>query len=417
MGFSLVDTFFIGMLGTKPLAAISFCMPVNFILLNFIMGIVIGLSSVLAKTLGTGKNDHAAQITTDNLFTYVLLFVGITLTAQIFLEQIFRTMGADNEVMPLIDAYMRPWLGFSVLLAIPMIANGAIRSTGDMKMPSIIMIISGVVNGILDPFLIFGIGPFPELGMRGAAYATVVSWVFACLVALLVLRRRYRLLNFRISSPSVLWSSCRPVLYIGIPAAITNLLVPMAGAIMTSIIASHGATAVAAFGVGSRIEMLAMIVVMALGAAMTTFVAQNLGAGNTARISESIQYSTRFTIKSQLLIFVLLAVCSPLIARIFSDDEQVIHLVIIFLIILPISYPAQGLSMLIGAIFNALHKPIDAMFLSLLRLFIFYIPLSWLGSQFFDIYGFFIGALLGNLLAGVMAYLWLRRHRQKYMMG
>lgn len=416
MMFGLIDTFFISMLGTTPLAAIGFCMPVIFVVLNFTMGMVIGLSAVLARTLGKGDHHLAAVISSNTLFISLLLVLILALTALSVISPLFRAMGADDSVLPYIEVYMTPWLANIVFLAIPMVINGAIRSTGDMKTPSIIMIISGAINGILDPLLIFGIGPFPEMGMQGAAWATVISWYVVSVYALIVLRHHYKLLLFRISKPAELWNSIRPVLFIGLPAAVTNLLLPVAGAIMTAIISQHGTAAVAAFGVGSRIEMLAMVIIMALGAAITTFIGQNLGAGNHARINESISKSLRFSVSYLVAMYFILVLCSPLVARIFSSDEAVISLIMLFLLIVPLSYPAQGFLMLSGSIFNALHRPIDAMLLSVLRLFGFFIPCAWLGSLWFGLHGFFFGAVIGSLAASIPSYLWLRRYRRQYMM-
>ena len=414
MTFGLVDTFFISMLGTLPLAAVGFSMPVVFVVMNFTMGLSIGLSVILAKVLGANQHEKAARLTTDNLVLALILVVVVSLLGLATISPLFSLLGAGEDVMPYVREYMTPWYIGVAFLVIPMVGNGAIRATGDMKTPSMIMIVAGIVNGILDPLLIFGIGPFPEMGISGAAWATVISWMVTFIGALWILRKRNKLITFQKPSMAEIFSSWKPVLYIGIPAGITNLLIPVATGVMTAIIARHGPEAVAAFGVGSRIEAIAMVTIMAMGASLTTFIGQNIGAQQLGRIKDAITISLKFTLWFQTLISVLLILASSLIARLFSDDVVVIAIIVLFLSTLSFSYPAQAILMLTGSMFNSLQKPIDAMILSIIRLFVFYIPMAWLGSRWFGLTGFFIGAVIGSIIASGIAYFWLRRRLKEF---
>ena len=159
---------------------------------------------------------------------------------------------------------MIPWLIGIVFVVIPIVGNSAIRATGDTKTPSFIMLIAAIVNAILDPVLIFGYGIVPRMGIRGAAIATVISYISIMIVSLWVLGKRERMLTIDWPDITEIINSFRDLLYIGIPAILSQIIYPFSNLILTSIAASIGDKTVAAFGVGSRIEAIAMIGAMAL---------------------------------------------------------------------------------------------------------------------------------------------------------
>ena len=209
LAFNLVDTFFIGMLGTQALAAISFTFPVTFVVTSLTMGLGAGLCALLGHALGQGRHDEAARITTDCLFLAVILVTLLAVLGALTIEPLFTLLGASAELISLIHDYMLIWYLTVPMLVIPMVGNAAIRTTGDTKTPSLVMGVAGLVNGVLDPLLIFGPGPFPEWGIRGAAIATSISWLMAMLVSLHILRKREQLLSWRLS-PAAAGPLARP---------------------------------------------------------------------------------------------------------------------------------------------------------------------------------------------------------------
>ena len=174
--FAIVDTLYIGRLGAEPLAAMGFIFPINFIVMNLIRGLSVGVSSTIARAIGEGNQPKVQRLATDGLGLAILIVTVLSLVGLTQLKAIFSLMGAEEEMLALISDYMIPWcLGVGFLI-IPMVAVAVLRATGDTKTPAIIMSIAGIINIVLDPFLIFGIGPFPRLELQGAALATVSSW-------------------------------------------------------------------------------------------------------------------------------------------------------------------------------------------------------------------------------------------------
>ena len=284
-----------------------------------------------------------------------------------------------------------------------MTGNAILRAGGNTKTPSMLMAFAGFSNAVLDPLLIFGLGPFPALGIQGAAWATVISWAmaFAYLYRLLIFKQE--MISRKFPSPEVMATSGREMLRIGIPAAGANMMTPLAAGVMTAIAAGFGNSAVAAFGVGARLEPIATLLVLAMSTSLPPLISQNYGAGHVNRVAEAYRIAIRFVLVWQLLIYGVLALLAPVIAEVFSDDPEVISTIRLFLWILPLGYGMQGVIILTNSSLNALHQPMSALWLSIARFFVFYVPLAWLGSVYFGLWGFFGGAVAGNLLMGLIS--------------
>ena len=197
MMFNIVDTFFISMLGTEPLAAVSFTFPVTFTVISLAIGLGIGTSAVIAKALGSNKIEEARFDASVSLIVALLLVILLSFVGYLLIDPIFTLLGAGQLVLPLIHDYMNIWFIGSVFLITPMIGNSVLRASGDTKTPSIVMGGAGLINAILDPILIFGWGPVPALGIQGAAIASVIAWGVAVIIILYVLGVKKRLLSLK----------------------------------------------------------------------------------------------------------------------------------------------------------------------------------------------------------------------------
>jgi len=404
MTFNLVDTFFVGLLGTQPLAAISFTFPITFTVISLTIGLGIGTSAVIAKALGKGDNDSAKDSGTSALILAAIVVGIISFIGYLYTDEIFTLLGASKALLPLIHQYMDIWYISSICLIGPMIGNSILRASGDTKTPSKIMGGAGLINAALDPILIFGIGPIPAMGIQGAAIATVISWVCGLFFVLYTIGYKRELIHTSLLSFKQFIASSKGILHIGLPAAGANMLTPIAAAILTAIVAQHGESAVAAFGVGSRIESIACLVVLAMSMTLPPFISQNFGANNMHRVEEAYRTSTKFVMLWQIFIYILLVVLAPFIADAFSKEESVAEIIKLFIWILPLGYGLQGVIILTNSSFNALHKPMVALVLSIIRLFICYVPLAYLGSIFYGLEGLFIGGFLGNLIMAGISY-------------
>ena len=409
MAFNLVDTFFVGRLGSNQLAAMSFTFPVVLIIASLAMGLGVGASAVVSRAIGEQRENMVRRLTTDSLILATLLVVLFVTSGLLTIEPVFRLLGAEPQLLPLIRQYMTIWYLGMPFLVMPMVGNNAIRATGDTRTPSMVMLTAMLVNVIFDPLLIFGIGPFPRLELAGAAIATVISRLITFVVALWILYRRERMITFRPPSSSELLNSWRQILYIGLPVAGTNMITPFTAGFITKLVAVYGITAVAAYGVASRIDAFALIVVGALSSVLSPFVGQNLGARRLDRLRTAVTHSQRFAFLWGLGIFLLLAFLKGPLARLFNDDPQVIDTITVYLGIVPLAYGLLGVMQLSNTTLNVLGKPLHATGVILLQMFALTIPLALLGSRYFGLIGIFAAAASANTIAGVTSYLWLRR--------
>ncbi|TMO02975.1 MATE family efflux transporter [Pseudoalteromonas sp. S558] len=405
MMFNIVDTFFISLLGTDPLAAVSFTFPVTFTVISLAIGLGIGTSAVIGKALGSNKIDEARFDASISILVAFVLVLILSFIGYLLIDPIFTLLGAGQQVLPLIHEYMNVWFIGSVFLITPMIGNSVLRASGDTKTPSIVMGGAGLINAVLDPLLIFGFGPIPAMGIQGAAIASVIAWGVAVVIILYVLIVKKRLLSLKAGSQTVI-GAIRKMLKIGLPAAGANMLTPVAMAVMTAMVAHHGPEAVAAFGVGSRIESIASILVLALSMTLPPFVSQNFGAGKLCRVKEAYIGTLKFVMIWQFVIYIILIALSGFISQMFGKEQAVIDVIKLFIYTIPLSYGLQGVIILSNSSFNALHKPMNALFLSAIRLFVFYLPFAYIGNELAGLTGLFIGAGLGNLFTALVSYKW-----------
>ena len=379
MGLGLVDSYFISYLGTNELAAMGFVVPISFAMTSASLGLGMAISSITSKLIGAEKTQTAARLITDGFLLTIIVSIFLSALLYLNLETVFTLAGADSITMPAIMAYMETWLLGCVFLMLTQVCSSTFRAIGDTATSAKLSIVLTVVNLILDPIFIFGFGPIPAFGITGTAIATVVAVFLACAMSVYYLGWVERLLLPELPKWSIFKKNFSELISIAIPAVLANIIVPLTGAVITSIVASYGAVAVAAFGVGGRIEAVSLIVVYALSATLPMFIGQNLGAGKKERISEAIRLSFTFVFILQLGIYLLLLVASPLISKSFSDEIEVQNIINSFLLLVPISYGLSAMIILVNVAMNVLGRPRLALYINLARLFLIYTPLALFG--------------------------------------
>jgi len=409
MLLGLVDTFFISILGTIELAAASFVMPIYMLIVNVALGIGMGISSLTSRLIGEGKHDDAARFITDSHILALIITSIIALVLFLVINPLFETMGADQNVLPDIRGYMYIILMGTPFLILTFIGNSTFRAIGNIKASAILSAILSATNLILDPLFIFGLGPFPALGMPGAALATVLAAAITFACSFYVLGFKEKLIDFHRPKFKNLIDNWNNLLSIAIPAMGANMMTPVAAAIMTGLIARYGAESVAGFGVGTRIESLSLLIAYALSSTLPMFIGQNIGAGRGDRAYKALILCLRFVLIFQIAVYLLLLLITPFITNSFSDDQNVVNVIKTYLFILPLTYSAHAVVILVMVSLNVLRRPRTALLISIIRLMILYIPLAYLGSHFWGMTGLFVGAACGNVIAGLVAFRIVKR--------
>jgi Na+-driven multidrug efflux pump len=309
---------------------------------------------------------------------------------------------------------MQIWLAGMVCVVIPIIGNNCIRATGDTLTPSLIMVVDLGINIILDPIFIFGFGPVPAMGIKGAAVATVISRAFAVPFSLSILGMRNKMLTIHAFKLRDILSSWAQILYIGLPVGATNLLTPITAGIITRLISDFGVQNVAALSAGTRIEHFVVIPLIAMGASMVPFVGQNWGAQLYDRVHRAQRISYVACMSWGMFCIVVLTVFSGVLAPIFTREAQVLDALVIYLCIMPVAFGFRGICMAANGSMNAINHPLHSSAMTIIRLVIFQWPLAFTGAKLFGYKGILVGIVIAEILAALLSACWLtslfRRH-------
>lgn len=405
--FQVIDTYFVGQLGANSLAALSFASTLYFLILGLFMGLSVGVSIPIAQAKGEGNHLKLSKIVKVSLMLSLLLSISISVISIQFLFPIFSLLGAEPEIIPLIQEYLRPLLLGIPLLTLGLLIGSILRANGNVSKPELLMAFSGVINLVLDYLLIFGAFGFPELGIKGAAYASVFSWLVIIIGMLYFLYKEEILLNTRslsLNTKEIL----KEIQKISTPTIITQMIGPLTLTYLTFILAKQSALAVAAFGVSGRIETLLLIGVLGVSTAMTPFISQNKGAQFASRVEEAIKFGGKASVYLGLFVALILFIFIKPIAALFSENTEVIDYTSNYFYIVGLSYVFYGLYIITSSIFNGLSLIFQSLKLSLVKSFAFTIPLTLLGS-FWGINGIYIGLAASNVLAGLFSAYEMRK--------
>ena len=407
ISFQLVDTYFISKLGKTELAAISFTFPVTYFLFSFTMGFGIAMSSVASRLIGQGRINDVRRVTTHGLLLGSIVAVIVTFLGMLLHDSVFLSLGASPEMTAIIREYMMIWFAGNAFFTIPLIGNSSIRATGDTFSPALVMCLAAGINVALDPLLIFGGFGIPAMGMKGAALSTVFGNACALIACIYILGSHKKLLlplsDLRLEKFK---DSLRRLLVIALPVGVTNGISPLVGSAIVAFLAMQGESAVAAYGVATRVEAFAFVILMALAIGMAPIVGQNWGANKPMRVLETIRLVISFNILWSPFIAVLLALSSYKIASLFSTDPEIIRLTVLFFWIVPVSYLFSNLVNGWCSVFNAIGKPQRSLTMIVLKMLVLTLPCVWLGGRLLGTYGIFLAIAAVNTASGLAFHLW-----------
>ncbi len=407
--FEAADLFFISKLGDAPLAAVSFAMPVIWLIYGIGIGFEAGAASCVSRAIGRNRQDQARRLTTDTMVLGTLAALLLCLAGLATIGPVFSLLGATAGLMPLVTDYMSIWYWVAPLDIALWTSLASIRARGNTLLESKVITVAALLNLVLDPVFIFGLFGFPRMEIQGAALATLVATAVMLLFTLAHLHFRLKVYANPLAPLKVIFDSWRHMLHIGIPAMITNAIIPVSSGIVVAMIATYGVDAVAGFGIAMRIEPIFLIPFYALSAVASPFFGQNIGSGNFDRLQEARRIITRFCLGFGLALAIVLILIAKPLTGLFSQSESIQMVAVHYLWIAATSYGAYGLVMSVNASFNGMGRPIPGVVISVCRVIIVFLPLALLGRHLFEMPGLFAATTISNLLMGTVAYIWLGR--------
>lgn len=405
MSVGIIDAYFVGQLGPGPLAAISFIFPITVALSSLGVGVMVGINSVLSRALGRGDDDKAEQRAVAGVVFSLLVGIAIGLLLYAIKGPLFELMNAEDDILPLIDAYMTPYaLGFPVLI-LSQGLNGVLRAQGAAIRSSAVLWVIAVSNWILDPLLIAGWGPFPAYGVAGAAYASIGAFVISSIAGLILVQTS----ELRLHIDKFRWrewqAAAKELVSVGGPAALSNSVNPIGLSILTAFLATFGQEQVAGFGAAGRLQSFAVVPLLALSSSIGAIVGQNWGAEKYGRAWAALKYSFFFSLIYGLATAAILVVFRDSFGSLFTEDSEVLDAIGLYLSIAAWGYAGYGMLIVANGALNAMDRAPVATTMSFARVFLVMVPVAWIAGNMMGggtswVYG---GELAANIAGGIMA--------------
>jgi putative MATE family efflux protein len=407
--YNLVNTFWVAKLGYPAVAAITVVMPFFFFTMAVGVGTGIGMNALSSRKFGERDASAPNRVTGQGFFLSIGLGLLFALITNLFPRQILKLCGATPEILDMGESYIRILgLGMPTFL-FSLISRNVFHAAGDTMRPMIFTVGSQVLNCIIDPFLIFGIWFFPQLGVTGAAVASVTASLLGSLYSL------WYILSGR-TSYRIVWRDCLPdfkiireIYRVGMPAIFMEGTESVVFALFNNVAAGFGTVALAALGIGMRIADLAFMPIIGVAHGLMPIVGFSLGAKLWQRLWGAVRRAAVWLALLMLGATILLEIFIPQVVRLFNSDPELIAIAVPGLRIFCISLVLVGPTIICITTFQGLSRGTTAWLLSLARQMFFFIPLLYILSYFLGIEGVWLTMPISDTLGAAVAIGWLYR--------
>ena len=378
--YLLADLYWVGRLGKEAIAAVG--LSGNLMMLVMALTQMLGVGTTTVISQAAGRKDQATAEVAFNQSIVLSLFVALLFGIVSFpLRTAYsQSMSADAPTAAMAVSYLA-WFIPALMLQFPLVSLGsALRATGIIKPAVGLQVLSVILNMILAPLFIFGVGPFPKMGVAGAALATFLSILIANILTVIYFEKNFRYLRVRVSQwpprMKIWWSMLR----IGLPAGAEFALMAVYIVIVYAIIRGFGAAAQAGFGVGARVMQAMFLPVIAVAFAVGPVVGQNFGGRRADRVRQSFYSALGITTGLMVLLTILSQCASGIFIRGFSKDPSVIAFGSEYLQIISFNFVAMGIVFTSSSVFQGIGNTWPPLIASATRLFLFALPAAYLSG-------------------------------------
>ena len=412
--FSIVDMKFVGKLGPSAIAAVSMSGIVMGILFVVIIGIYMGTIALVARFVGAKQLEKAEDVAMQSLILGAFCYTIVVIICYPLAASILRALGADKDVIQQGVGYIKIVFLGSFTMILSVVFGSVLRAAGDAITPLKIMVVSTAINIALDPLLIFGYWGFPRLGVAGSALATVIargvgtvilSWIFLTGRAVVKLRIRDLKVDF-----SMMWRITR----LGIFASLQAIMRNVSGLVLTPIVARYGTFAIAASGIGMRLQMVVMMPAFGLATAVSTLVGQNLGAGKPERAERSAWITAGVGAAIMTLFGIIFIIFAQNVITFFDDDSELVRIGVEYMYIIAGTFGFVGIAIILSRALNGAGDTISPMVITAIGFVGLRITLSILLSSSFGLRGVWFGIAVSSVIQGLMVAYWFNTGRWKH---
>lgn len=407
--YNLADMFWVGRLSKEALAAITFSYPMVFLFISLGMGVAVAGSVLVAQYEGANEREKAEYAASQTLVFSLLVAILLGIGGFFLVTQVLELLGASPDVIPLATSYLEivtlglfSLFGFSVFIAL-------MRGYGETVTPMIIMLISVVLNIIIDPFLIFGWLWFPALGIQGAAIATVFCRGLGLLIGLWILFTGRKGLQVHLKDMVPDYDFFKRIINIGIPASIEGTGRAVSVNALLSVVGGFSTSVVAGYGIGIRVFSTVFLPALAVSRSVETMTGQNIGARRFDRAERANYLASKVMFVAMTLLGLLVFFTAPAIVSIFTPEPEVIEVGAEFLRYISLTFGFVGAARVFSGGFRGAGQTLVAAAIAILMLGVIRYPLAIYFTNIFSRVGIWWAFVVSNVSGLFIAYFWFRR--------
>lgn len=416
--FALVDAFFISRLGSEDaLATIGLTETFMFIVMSVALGISSAATAMVSRRIGEDKVEEATYAGVQSIFLAIVMSLGLGLIGFLYAPDLLRLMGGSEHLVAEGTSYCRIMLSFNIVLVLLFVINAVFRGAGNASIAMRTLWLANGINIILDPCLIFGLGPFPELGLKGAAIATCIGRGIGVLYQLYYLLNGRSLIKVGIKHLTIVKDMLLRQIQVAIGGAGQYLLTTISWILVIRIVAVFGSDALAGYTVAMRVIMFTILPSWGLSMAASTLVGQNLGAGKADRAEASAWKAAYYNMLFLASISVLAFFVAPPVIGVFSDNPEVVRNGVLALRIICAGYIFYAYEMVLGQSFNGAGDTYTPSLLNFIAFVLIQVPLAYVLAIIVGLgpKGVYISIAFSSAILAVMAIVVFRRGNWKHV--
>ena len=413
--YNIVDSYFVSQVSEKGLAAISLAFPIQNLLIAFGVGTAVGVTSLISRRLGQGRQDEADSAATHGILLSLCTYVLFALYGAFFTTPFFRMFESDPEIVQMGDTYISICCIFSFGLFVEISLEKILQATGNMIWPMIFQLVGAVSNIILDPILIFGMFGMPAMGVAGAAIATVGGQIIAMIfsIVVVVLREHAVRITFRGFRPH--WRTVRDIYTVGLPAIVMQSIGTVMTMALNGILSAFSTAAYTVFGLYFKLQSFVFMPVFGLTQGLMPIMGYNYGARNKKRLLSALKQGCVIALIIMTLGLLVFLLFPAQLLGIFNASRELLEIGVPALRIIASCFLFAALGIVSSTLFQAVGRGVYSLIVSLMRQLVVLVPAAWVLARITGevnaVWGAFPIAEVFSLIASI--FLFLRLYRKE----